>query len=139
MLDVSEHTIRLYEREGLILTQKTEAGHRRFSEDDVEKLQCIRRMIGEKGLNLAGIKRLCSMIPCWGLNPECTKEYYENCDAFEKVSKPCWALENKPPICRDENCYTCQVYRAHFDCNNIKELVHNKTYLRKLFKNSASS
>ncbi|MCF7804437.1 MAG: MerR family transcriptional regulator [Candidatus Marinimicrobia bacterium] len=139
MLDVSEHTIRLYEREGLILTWKTTAGHRRFSDNDVEKLKCIRRMITEKGLNLEGIKRLCSMIPCWGIKKDCTREKYENCEAFEQVGLPCWALENKPDICRSDQCYTCQVYQTYFDCKNIKELVHSKTYLRKLFQNSASS
>ena len=139
MLDISEHTVRLYEREGLVLTYKTSAGHRRYSENDIEKLRCIRRMITEKGLNLEGIKRLCSMIPCWGINPECTQKHYEQCDAFEQVGKPCWALENKPGICTQDKCYSCQVYQTHFDCRNIKELVHNKSYLRKLFQNSASS
>lgn len=135
MLDVSVDTVRVYEKEGLILTAKMPSGHRRYSANEIEKLRCIRRMITEKGLNIEGIKRLCSMIPCWGINPDCTQEYYEQCDAFKQVSAPCWALEHKSSPCADRDCYHCPVYHTHYDCQNIKSLVHNRDYLKQLFKN----
>jgi len=137
-LDISVDMIRIYEKEGLLLSDRTPSGHRRYSDSDVEKLKCIRRMITEKGLNIEGIRRLCSMIPCWGINPECTTDDYEECTAFTTVGSPCWALETKAKPCQDADCYHCEVYQAHFDCKNIKELVHNKTYLRKLFQNAGS-
>lgn len=137
-LDISVDMIRIYEKEGLLLSDRTPSGHRRYSDSDVEKLKCIRRMITEKGLNIEGIRRLCSMIPCWGINPDCGIEDYEECPAFTTVGNPCWALDNRAKPCQNSDCYHCEVYQAHFDCKNIKELVHNKTYLRKLFQNSAS-
>jgi len=139
MLDVSVDTIRTYEKEGLILTYKMDSGHRRFSENDIEKIRCIRRMLKEKGLNIAGIKRLCSMIPCWGINENCKISEYEDCPAATNVELPCWALDEHSRPCSGNDCYYCKVYETHFDCRNIKELVHNKDYLRKLFQNSVTS
>ena len=63
-LNVAVQTVRLYEQEGLILPHKTDSGRRMYSMHDLERLRCIRKMITEHGLNLNGIKRIMSMIPC---------------------------------------------------------------------------
>ncbi len=122
-LNVSVHTIRLYEREGLILVRK-ENGRRIFSEKDVERLRCIRNMIVEKGLNLQGIKRILAFIPCWRLNPNCSVKDYKTCPAYEETIAPCWALPEKPQVCQSADCYTCPVYNLPIDCDNIKPLFH---------------
>lgn len=47
-------SLRLYEARGLLLPQRTPAGTRRYSGDDVERLRRISVLL-ESGLNLAGI------------------------------------------------------------------------------------
>jgi len=53
-------TLRLYERRGLVLPQRTAGKTRRYSERDVERLQRIQELT-ELGLNLAGVERVLFM------------------------------------------------------------------------------
>lgn len=124
MLDISVETIRMYEREGLILTYKEPSGHRRYCQKDVDRLRCIRDMITEKGLNIEGIRRMMSMIPCWRIYEHCTDEKRSQCPAYTQSTAPCWALETKPEICMNQDCYHCPVYQMHIECDQIKSLYH---------------
>lgn len=49
-------TLRAYEREGLLSPSRTEGGTRRYSRRDVERLQFIRALTQDEGLNLAGVR-----------------------------------------------------------------------------------
>lgn len=49
-------TLRAYEREGLLRPARTGGGTRRYSRRDVERLQFIRTLTQDEGLNLAGVK-----------------------------------------------------------------------------------
>jgi len=129
-LNVSVETIRLYEREGLIIPQKTKAGHRRFSEHDIDRLECIREMLTKKGMNLEGVRRVMAMIPCWRIHPECSAEDYADCPALNNSALPCWVLEGKPALCAEADCYTCPVYQLHVDCDGIKSLYHTQTFTK---------
>lgn len=124
ILDISVPTIRLYEKEGIILIRKTESGRRIFSEEDIERLKCLRRMITEEGVNIQGMKKLLAMLPCWKINPDCSADDYKQCPAYTEISGPCWALPEKPDICKNADCYTCPVYSAPVDCRRIKEFLH---------------
>ena len=123
-LDVSVHTIRLYEKEGLILPFKTSTGRRMFSLHDLEKLVCIRKMITEHSLNLQGIKRLMALIPCWeyrgGLDHDCI-----NCDAYYKSEGPCWSIKEVGPKCQKQDCRACPVYQMNVHCEQLKEIIYN--------------
>jgi MerR family transcriptional regulator/heat shock protein HspR len=50
-------TLRIYEREGLLDPARTAGGTRRYSPDDISRLQEITTLTGD-GLNLAGIRRV---------------------------------------------------------------------------------
>ena len=50
-------TLRIYEREGLLDPARTAGGTRRYSQDDITRLQEICALTGD-GLNLAGIRRV---------------------------------------------------------------------------------
>ena len=132
ILDISVHTIRLYEREGLLIVRKTDTGRRIFSGKDIERLRCIRRMILEKGLNLQGIKRIMAFIPCWKLNTNCSIADYKECPAYQQSHAPCWALPEKPPVCSKADCYICPVYNLPIDCDNIKQLFHDDNTLESM-------
>ncbi len=50
-------TLRIYERKGLISPQRTPGGTRRYSQEDIERLQLIQEMTSQ-GLNLEGVRRV---------------------------------------------------------------------------------
>ena len=54
LVGIHQQTLRAYEREGLIAPARSAGGHRLFSQDDIERLRMIRRLITELGVNLAG-------------------------------------------------------------------------------------
>jgi MerR family transcriptional regulator, heat shock protein HspR len=53
----SAQALRLYERHGLITPARTDGGTRRYSSDDVARLQRIAALAAD-GVNLAGIARI---------------------------------------------------------------------------------
>jgi MerR family transcriptional regulator/heat shock protein HspR len=56
----------LYERLGLIVPERR--GHqRRYSDDDLRWLGCIREINHRGGVSLAGIRAFLSYLPCWAL------------------------------------------------------------------------
>lgn len=123
-LDIAVETIRMYERAGIIITEKTVTGHRIFNNDDLHWLRCIRSLIKEQGLNIEGIRRLLAMMPCWELRP-CSPEEREQCPAFLGALQPCWTMKEKiPESCRAINCRECNVYRSASRCENLKQIIY---------------
>ncbi len=56
LADLHPQTLRAYEREGLVSPARTQGGTRRYSRRDVERLQFIRTLTQEQGLNIAGVR-----------------------------------------------------------------------------------
>ena len=54
---ISEQSLRLYERRGLLTPTRSEGGTRRYSADDLVRLQRISELVAA-GVNLAGIARI---------------------------------------------------------------------------------
>jgi MerR family transcriptional regulator, heat shock protein HspR len=50
-------TLRIYERKGLIDPSRTPGGTRRYSQEDIERLQLIQDLTGQ-GLNLEGVRQV---------------------------------------------------------------------------------
>ncbi len=55
ILNVHPHTLREYEREGLINPIRTTGNIRLYTDDDIEDIKFIREMTQELGVNLAGV------------------------------------------------------------------------------------
>jgi MerR family transcriptional regulator/heat shock protein HspR len=55
---VHPQTLRIYERKGLLRPQRTSGNTRRYSDRDIALLQQIHEMTQERGINLAGVKRI---------------------------------------------------------------------------------
>ena len=53
-------TLRIYERKGLLDPARTAGGNRRYSEEDLYRLQRIAELT-EEGLNLAGVRRVLAL------------------------------------------------------------------------------
>ncbi len=57
---ISEQSLRLYERHGLLTPARSDGGTRRYSADDLTRLQRISELVAA-GVNLAGIDRILSL------------------------------------------------------------------------------
>ena len=126
LLNISVHTLRMYEREGLIVPFKKSTSHRLYSHSDIEKINCIRSAINDKKLSIAGIKLVYSLIPCWDI-VKCSLEEKINCEAYNKNSDPCWTFKHKDNVCANSSCRDCLVYREFTDCHKVKESIRNLT------------
>lgn len=56
MFSVHQQTIRLYEKEGLIVPKRSEGNTRMFSEGDIDRLEEIIYLTNKLGINLAGVE-----------------------------------------------------------------------------------
>jgi MerR family transcriptional regulator/heat shock protein HspR len=54
---IGEQSLRLYERQGLVTPGRSAGGTRRYSADDLVRLQRISELVAE-GVNLAGVARI---------------------------------------------------------------------------------
>lgn len=120
-MEISVPTLRMYEREGILIPVKSGGGTRYFNDEDVVWIRCIRRMINELGLNIEGIRRLLAMIPCWDLT-QCANYKSGACRAMMDATRPCWMKPDVP--CRNgtEDCHACPAYRYSVNCENLKSL-----------------
>ncbi len=80
LLEVHPRTLRIYEKEGLI--KPVRRGSRRYySMDNIQWINCLRKMIHEKGLNIAGVKEVLKYAPCWSV-VGCPPEVRAKCTAY---------------------------------------------------------
>lgn len=126
ILGVSIQTLRLYERMGLVLPYRRNSKHRRFSSRDIERIKCIRSMITENKVSIAGIGRLLSLIPCWSIK-NCPADARINCEAFKQHEKPCWIVAGRSWECRNAECRECPVYTDVADCQKLKQTIASCT------------
>ena len=54
---IDPQSLRLYERRGLLTPARTDGGTRRYSDDDLDRLQQINELIAQ-GINIAGIAQI---------------------------------------------------------------------------------
>lgn len=54
---IAPQTLRLYERRGLLTPARTDGGTRRYSDNDLQRLQRITELV-DQGINLAGIAQI---------------------------------------------------------------------------------
>jgi MerR family transcriptional regulator/heat shock protein HspR len=61
ILGMHPQTLRKYERLGLVQPSRTIGSMRLYSRDELERLRVIKRLVGDGGINLAGVQRLLSI------------------------------------------------------------------------------
>jgi MerR family transcriptional regulator/heat shock protein HspR len=106
---IPDHSIRQYVDKGLIIPFKKESSRNLFSQVDILRLKYIHKLLDEDGLNIAGIRTLLALIPCWAIR-HCSDEEREKCQAFMSVTYPCWEASEKGTLCKNTNCRECEVY-----------------------------
>jgi len=123
---LSVSAVRKYENEGLIIAHRTDSGHRLFSHEDIRRVRHVQHMIQDLGLNIAGIRRMQAMLPCWDLLP-CSAEARERCPAYKDDTRPCWMTKGLNCAPQGNECRRCVVYRfGSLSTQEIKRLVHNQ-------------
>jgi MerR family transcriptional regulator, heat shock protein HspR len=122
LLGVSVQILRLYGERGLVLIQKSAGNQRFYTEEDIERIRCIRNAINEQKISMEGIRKIHSLIPCWEI-VNCPIEKRNDCLAYTSHDAGCWTHEQKNTDCATRNCRACTVYRLSSDCGNIKKLI----------------
>jgi MerR family transcriptional regulator/heat shock protein HspR len=108
ILGVHPRTLRLYEAAGLVCP-KRRGIQRLFSNNDLRWILCIRRMIHDEGIGIAGIRRLLALAPCWEI-VQCPADVRATCSAYRDRSVPCWELTRRACSRGPDQCGKCEVY-----------------------------
>jgi MerR family transcriptional regulator, heat shock protein HspR len=119
------HSIRQYIDKGLIIPFRKESSHKLFSQVDIMRLKYIQKLLDEGGLNIAGIRALLAVVPCWALR-NCTMEEREKCQAYINDTYPCWEASEKGALCKNADCRECEVYRIVENYPNIKSFIKTR-------------
>jgi MerR family transcriptional regulator/heat shock protein HspR len=61
LLGMHPQTLRKYERLGLVQPTRTIGSMRVYSQEELERLRVIKRLVDDAGINLAGVQRLLSI------------------------------------------------------------------------------
>lgn len=125
LLNISVHTLRMYEKENLIIPFKKSSRHRLYSNADIERIKCIRSAINESKISINGIKTIYSMMPCWEVI-SCSKEDRSRCSAYLTHNGPCWSVKGDDTVCATKDCRECSVYKDYAECNSIKKFIRNQ-------------
>ncbi|MGQ9545605.1 MAG: MerR family transcriptional regulator [Dehalococcoidia bacterium] len=56
MVGIEAHTLRYYEKLGLVKPERSSGNRRLYSEEDIERLRYIKALMSDCGLNLAGVE-----------------------------------------------------------------------------------
>lgn len=121
-LFVSPQTLRYYEQEGLVIPVRSVGGRRRYTGDDLSRLERIRALIIEEGLNIAGIRHLLAMLPCWEMRG-CGAAHAADCLQLGDDQHPCWTntycrYRTSPDACRQ-----CVVYVRAFEVLSVRRVL----------------
>ncbi len=125
ILGISVQTLRLYEREQLIIPFKKASKHRLYSHADIERLKFIRFAINDLKVGIGGLKIILSLIPCWEIT-SCSNEEKLSCSSFQSL-QPCWSQLTKNKTCEIKECRDCLVYKNFNSCNDIKNSINEIT------------
>jgi MerR family transcriptional regulator/heat shock protein HspR len=116
------HSIRQYIDKGLIIPFKKESSRHLFSQVDILRLKFIHKLLEDDGLNIAGIRTLLALIPCWAIR-QCSDKEREKCQAFQSNTYPCWEASEKGTLCKNTNCRECEVYRIVENYPDVKSFL----------------
>jgi len=56
MIGIEAHTLRYYERLGLVQPERSSGNTRLYSEEDIDRLRYVKALMSDCGVNLAGVE-----------------------------------------------------------------------------------
>ncbi len=116
------HSIRQYIDKGLIIPFRKESNRNLFSQTDVLRLKYVHRLLNDDGLNIAGIRSVLALIPCWSIR-KCSEAERTKCQAYNSSTFPCWEASEKGTLCKNTNCRECEVYRIVENYPDVKSFL----------------
>ncbi len=120
--EIPVHSVRQYVDRGLIIPFKKESGRNLFSQVDILRLKFINKLLNEDGLNIAGIRALFAVIPCWAIR-HCSDGERGKCLAYNSNEFPCWDASEKGTYCKNKDCRECDVYRIVENYTGVKSFL----------------
>lgn len=120
---IQEHpeTLRVWEKNDLLKPERI-GSQRRYSNVDLLKLRFIKYLIDQKRLNIAGVRQLISMYPCWNKNG-CKGGAHKNSLVPINESKPCWKAEGTFCLLSEdkaEMCSSCMLFKSCAKCRGCQ-------------------
>ena len=119
---IQAHSIRQYIDKGLIIPFRKESNRNLFSQVDILRLKFIHKLLEGDGLNIAGIRTLLALIPCWAIR-KCSAKERNKCQAFQSNAYPCWEASEKGTRCKNTDCRECEVYRIVENYPDVKSFL----------------
>ncbi len=108
VLDLSQKTIRDYEKMGMLKPKREpRTNNRIYSDFEIEQIRQISHLIHNEGFTLPCIQRLLQLAPCWSIF-DC--EVKEKCPAYENAPMPCYKTRKKRETLCSGACEQCAVY-----------------------------
>lgn len=120
---IGEHpeTLRVWERHGIIRPDRSQY-RRSYSNTDLKRLRFIKYMLNEEGLNLAGVRHLTRMYPCWYIR-SCKGGAARSSKEPVNESKLCWKEPDTYCLIvadKAEACSTCDMLKQCHQCSGCK-------------------
>jgi len=107
-VDLSQKTIREYEKMGLVNPRREpRTNNRIFSDFDIAQIRQISHLIHNEGFTLPCLRRLVQLAPCWNVF-DC--EAKEECSAYQAPYKPCYETRETVETRCDDSCDRCVIY-----------------------------
>ena len=108
LVDLSQKTIRDYEKIGLIKPRReARTNNRIYSDFEIEQIRQISYLIHNEGFTLPCIRRLLQISPCWNIF-NC--DVKEKCPAYQYAPTPCYETRKKNETLCSGACEQCAVY-----------------------------
>ena len=107
-VDLSQKTIRDYEKMGFIKPRRNpRTNNRIYSDFEIEQIRQISHLIHNEGFTVPCIQRLLQLAPCWSIF-DC--EIKEKCPAYENAPMPCYKTRKERETLCSGACEQCAVY-----------------------------
>ncbi len=121
-------TLRLYEREGLIVPLRRASRHRLFTEGDIARLRDLRETINHKKISIAKIQHFLAHMPCWTIN-QCPESRRDACPHYAQTDDdlPCWLMHEKTAECTATGCRNCAVYNSITNFSLLQGMIEQDT------------
>jgi DNA-binding transcriptional MerR regulator len=111
-VDLSQKTIRDYEKMGLIKPKREpRTNNRIYSDFEIEQIQHITHLIHKEGFTLRCLQRILQLAPCWNIF-DCRVK--ERCPAYQNSSRPCYETRNQDETLCSGSCEQCAIFINRF-------------------------
>jgi len=108
IVNLSQKTIREYEKMGLIKPKREpRTNNRIYSDFEIEQIQQLTHLIHNEGFTLSCLRRILQLAPCWNIFDCVVKE---KCPAYKYSPIPCYEIREKRETMCTDSCDRCAVH-----------------------------